>query len=188
MINNQLSLYLTKDNIAFLSKSVFHVILGSIFLALMAQVKIPLPFTVVPMSLQTLAVSLLAMSLGSFKAPFAVGTYLFQASLGLPVIAGGVSKSLWILSPTAGYLLACLLASYVVARVLEILKPKTFVKTYLILSLNEGIVLLFGSAWLSMFVGIDQAFTLGVAPFIPGALAKITVAATAYRPLQSFKS
>lgn len=40
--------------------SALQVILGSVFLAIMAQAAIPLPFTPVPISLQTLGVALLA--------------------------------------------------------------------------------------------------------------------------------
>ncbi len=52
--------------------SILQVVLGSLFLAASAQVSIPLPFTPVPISLQSLAVVLLAISLGPRKATYAI--------------------------------------------------------------------------------------------------------------------
>jgi biotin transport system substrate-specific component len=164
------------------------IILGSVFLGLMAQVAVPIPFTPVPLSLQSLGVSLLAITLGSKRAPLAVVTYLLQATCGLPVLAYGVCKPLWILFPTAGYLISFVIASYVTAALLEKQRSPSHVKTWLILSLNEGIILTIGSLWLTLFVGWNNALALGVIPFLPGALIKITAATTAYRPLKSVRS
>ena len=68
---------------------------GSILLALIAQVAIPLPFTPVPLSLQTFAVFMLALTLGSKKGTAAVVTYLIQGTLGFPVFAGGLFPWRW---------------------------------------------------------------------------------------------
>lgn len=157
--------------------SLLQVLAGSILLALCAQVAIPLPFTPVPVSLQSLGVALLAVALGPKKATLAVIAYLAQASMGLPVLAAGSVNPLWMFGPRAGYLLGFVVSAYVVGRLMEKSKNNHFVKTWLILSLNEIIILLLGAAWLGSFVGWQNSFAMGVMPFIPGALLKISAAA-----------
>ena len=164
------------------------ILLGSVFLSIMAQIAIPLPYTPVPMTLQTLAVALLAISLGSTKAPLAVIAYLLQATAGLPVLAGGAVRPLWMIGQNAGYLLSYIFVSYLVAKLLEHFKPVGFVKTWLILSVLELCILSIGSVWLGYFVGWENAFSMGMLAFLPAAAVKVTVAATSYKPVQWIKS
>jgi biotin transport system substrate-specific component len=170
------------------SMLLLQVLLGSVFLGLMAQISVPLPFTPVPFSLQTLGVALLAISLGSRKAPLAVMAYLLQATLGFPVIAGGLSKPLWMISPTAGYLIAFVISSFLTAKLLERARSSSWIKTWLAFTVNEVTILLIGSLWLALFVGGSKAFLLGALPFIPGALVKIAVAASSVKPIRWIKS
>jgi biotin transport system substrate-specific component len=163
------------------------VLFGSIFLAIMAQIAIPLPFTPVPMSLQTLAIAILAITLGPKKAPLAVLAYLAQATVGLPVLAAGTVNSLWIIGPLAGYLLGFVASAFVVAKLLSTTKQSSFYKNWLILSLNEITILALGSLWLSYFVGFQNAITMGILPFIPCALIKITIAASSIKPINWLK-
>ena len=164
------------------------VVTGSIFLAIVSQLAVPLPFTPVPMSLQTLGVMLLAMTLGPRKAALAVAGYLTQATMGLPVLAGGIANPFWFLLPRAGYLLSFVAAAYITGTLLEKVKDRGLLKSWLILSLNEATILVGGSLWLGLFVGFDSSLALGVVPFIPGAIAKITLATTAEKPLNRFRS
>lgn len=163
---------------------VLQVIVGSLFLGLMAQIAIPLPFTPVPLSMQTFGVSLLAISLGSRKASLAALTYLVQATMGLPVLAKGLSNPLWMLGLNAGYLIGFVAASYIVGKLIERRQSAPFAKNWLILSLNEGIILLLGATFLGFYVGWENAFAMGVLPFIPGALLKITMAASSIKPIE----
>lgn len=163
---------------------VIKVVIGSVFLGLISQIAIPLPFTPVPITLQTLGVSLLAISLGPRKAPMAVLTYLFQATLGLPVLAGGVSNPLWMATPKAGYLVGFVFAAYLTATLIEKYKKTPLWKIWFALSANDGLILTIGACWLSFFVGFEKGFLLGFVPFIPGALVKISMAWISFRPLE----
>jgi len=164
------------------------VVLGSIFLGLMAQLAIPLPFNPIPLSVQTLAISLLAISLGSRKAPLAVMAYLVQATFGLPVLAGGLSNPLWMIGPKAGYLIGFVLVAYLVAASIENQKKKNFFKSWMTFALGEIILLSCGSLWLSYFIGLEKAFLLGFLPFLPGALVKISIATCSLMSFQWAKS
>lgn len=165
--------------------SLLQVLAGSILLALTAQVAVPLPFTPVPVSLQTFGVALLAITLGSRKAPLAVLAYLAQASMGLPVLAAGRVNPAWLFGPNAGYLIGFVVASFVVGKLLEKSPKASFGKNWLTLSLNEITILAVGSVWLSFFVGWENSLAMGVIPFLPGALLKITMAASARKVLRS---
>lgn len=168
--------------------SLLQVIVGSIFLGLLSQIALSLPFTPVPLSMQTLGVALLTLSLGWRKATLAVGAFLLQATAGLPVLAGGLSNPLWMIGPKAGYLIGFMLSAYIVGRMIEKRQNNSFIKNWLILSLNEGIILFSGALWLSLFVGWENTIALGVLPFLPGALIKITIAASSIKPIEWVKA
>lgn len=163
--------------------AIIQVILGSVFLAMMAQVSIPLPFSPVPLTLQTLTVALLAATLGRKKAALAVMGYLLQATLGWPVLAGGVFNPLWMIGPRAGYLIGFVAAAYFVGLCLETQEKPTFAKSFLSFMLGEAIILIMGAMWLSMYVGKENALLMGFYPFVVGGLLKATVAAAAVKPL-----
>lgn len=170
-----------KETIAW---NTLQVILGSIFLGLMAQVALPLPFTPVPISLQTLGVALMAIALGSKKAPLAVLLYLFQATCGLPVLAGGSINPLWMLGPRAGYLFGFVLSSYLIGRLIESKTNPSGIWCFLSIALGEMSILLTGTLWLSAFVGLNNAFYMGFFPFLIGAAAKVTMASGSIKPIQ----
>src|SRR5512142_2393996 len=76
---------------------------GSLFVALMAQVRIPLPFTPVPLTGQTLAVLVVGAALGARKGAASLVLYLLAGLIGLPVFHGGTHGAAVVLGPTGGY-------------------------------------------------------------------------------------
>lgn len=178
------------DKDAYLA-SCIQVLTGSILLALSAQVSLPLPFTPVPLSLQTFALFIMAMTLGSKKASLAVILYLVQGSVGLPVFAGGTVNPMWLIGPKAGYLIGFVLAAYLIGKLAEANRERSLFETALILLMGELTILGCGSAWLSLFVGASNAINAGILPFIAGDFVKIVAAALSFRPLtralQKFK-
>lgn len=160
-------------------KSTLQVLGASILLALVSQIAIPLPFTPIFISMQTLAVFMIGLTLGSKKAPAAVVAYLAQGTLGLPVFAGAIAKPLWFMAPGAGYLMGFIAAAWIIGKLSE-QKEHSFSKTVAFLVLAEASILVPGSLWLSYFVGFSNAISLGVVPFLVGDILKLaTVAAIA---------
>ncbi|MCB1113811.1 MAG: biotin transporter BioY [Chlamydiia bacterium] len=157
---------------------------GSVLLALISQVAIPLPFTPVPLSLQTFTIFMLAMTLGSKKGTASVLTYLAQGTIGLPVFAGGLSNPAWIMGPRGGYLIGFALAAWVVGKLYESCSNKSLKNTLLILFAGEAMILIPGALWLAAFVGYSNAFSLGVAPFLAGGALKIIAASLLIAPTQ----
>ncbi len=75
---------------------------GSLIVAGLAQIRIPLPFTPVPLTGQTLGVLLVAAALGSSRGAASLALYLVEGLLGLPVFAGGPLGIARLLGPTGG--------------------------------------------------------------------------------------
>jgi biotin transport system substrate-specific component len=161
-------------------KSVVLVVAFSLFIALSAQVVIPLPFTPVPITLQTFAVLLTGALLGSRLGAAAVLLYVVEGTAGLPFFRGGNGGWLYLaVSPTAGYLLAYPLAAFVTGWLAERGWDRKFLTAAAAIGIGS-IVILFGG-WLGLlrFYSTGQAFALGVVPFIIGDIVKIALAAAA---------
>src|SRR5438093_8409946 len=90
------------------------VVLGAVIVALAAQVSVPLPGTPVPMTLQPMAVLLVAGLLGPQLGALSMILYLAMGAAGLPVFTPtvplvGVAR---LFGPTGGYLLAYPVAAW----------------------------------------------------------------------------
>ena len=79
---------------------------GALFLALCSQIRIPLPFTPIPLTCQTLSILFLAVTLGSKQALAVTIVYLSAGLIGLPVFAGCFSNPLAFFEASGGYLFA----------------------------------------------------------------------------------
>ena len=90
--------------------------------ALTARVTIFLPFTPVPITLQTLAVVLSGLVLGARGGALAQLVYLGLLAAGLPVDAKGLGPAA-LFGPTAGYLLGFVPAAFVTAGAAILWRP-----------------------------------------------------------------
>ena len=158
-------------------------ILGfSIFMALCSHISIPLPFTPVPITLQTLAVLLTGAALGSKRGGLALLLYLAEGAIGLPVfapVAGSPGGFLALLSFTGGYLWSFPIAAFVVGLLCERGLDRSLWTSALAMLPGTLIIYLLGALQLGLVLhlNIAQAYTFGVAPFIIGDLLKLIVAA-----------
>lgn len=158
-------------------------ILGfSILIGLSAQISIPLPFTPVPITGQTLTVLLTGAVLGSRRGALAVLTYLAQGFAGLPVFAGGKFGLAALFGPTGGYLLGFVVAAFVTGWLAERGWDRDFKTNALAMLAGNVVIYLVGLPWLAVFTGANQAIALGLLPFIPGDLLKLALA-TALLPI-----
>lgn len=145
-----------------------------VFLA--AFVRIPLPFTPVPLTLQTLAVLLSAGWLGR-KAVYSQALYLVLGAAGLPVFQGTAGGVAHLLGPTGGYLAGFVLASCLAGWAME--KPRGILITALTMATASLLILALGSLWLGVLLKLSplRAIELGVVPFFAGDLVKSGLAA-----------
>ena len=143
---------------------------GSLFLALMSQISIPLPFTAVPLTLQTLSIFLLGGILGPRRGLLALLAYLIEGTCGLPVFHGGRVNPLWMLSLHTGYLVGFPLAAYAVGKLTE--GREKFFRFLLAMLVGEAIILGLGTSWIALSQGWKKAFMIGAFPFLIGASLK----------------
>jgi biotin transport system substrate-specific component len=150
---------------------------ASVFIALAAQIAIPVPFSPVPITGQTLAVLLTGILLGSKRGAGAVLLYCAEGILGLPVFAGGSSGIYHLVGPTGGYLLAFIPAAYACGFLAERGWDRNVGRTLIMMVLGKIIIYTGGLFWLSFYVGSGQVLIMGLYPFIPGMIIKIFLAA-----------
>lgn len=148
--------------------------------ALAAFVRVPLPFTPVPMTLQTLVVLLSAGFLGR-RAAASQALYLALGAAGLPVFNGAAGGAAHLLGPTGGYLAGFVLAAWLAGWTLE--RPRGLAATSALMALATLVILSLGACWLGVLMRLEppRAFELGVAPFLAGDLVKAILAALAVR-------
>ena len=155
-------------------KSLIVIFLGSIILAISAKIKIP--FYPVPMTMQTFVVLFLGVSFGYKIAISAVGLYLIEGILGLPVFSNSPERGIGLVyftGPTMGYLIGFLSASFLASFI-------KFKDNYLIiffrLVLAVSTIYILGILWLGTLIGWDKpVIELGVTPFLLAELFKIVL-------------
>lgn len=161
------------------------VLLGSLFLGLLAQVSIILPFTPVPITGQSLGVALIGASLGRKLGFLTVVTYLVEGLAGLPVFSAGGFGLAKILGPTGGYLVAFPFAAALIGFLVEKYgADRKFFSTLFSMLAGDVITFSLGALWLgvwlslgSKFPGVWGVLMMGVIPFLPGSLIKASLAA-----------
>jgi biotin transport system substrate-specific component len=153
---------------------------GALFVAILAQVKIPLPFTPVPLTGQTFAVLLIAAALGSKRGAASMVFYIALGAFGLPVFAGGAAGMAYLSGATLGYLIGFVLAAYVVGLLAERGLERDFRTSILPFLAGTVIIYACGVAWLTVVLGsFGKAVTAGFLPFVVGDIIKLVAAALA---------
>jgi biotin transport system substrate-specific component len=152
---------------------------GALFVAALAQVKIPLPFTPVPLTGQTFAVLLVGAMLGSKRGVASLALYTLMGAVGLPFFAGGASGLAYLSGPTLGYLIGFVVAAYAVGTVAEWGLERSVRTSPVPFLAGTLVIYIFGAGWLAILFGIEKALTLGVLPFIIGDAIKLVLAALA---------
>ena len=168
-----------------LLQPVILILLGSLFIALLAQVSIPLPFTPVPITGQTLGVALVGAALGRKLGFLTLITYLVEGISGLPVFAAGGFGIARIMGPSGGYLLAYPFAAALIGYLVERYgTDRKFFPTLLSMLAGDLITFTVGATWLGVWLSVGNKFPgvmgvliMGVIPFLPGSLIKASIAA-----------
>lgn len=150
------------------------VLFGSLFLAAMAQVSIPL--YPVPMTLQTFGIFLLAIGQGKKKALYSTLLYVGLISLGMPFLANGTSNSLWYMFPCVGYIAAFPIAAYVIGKLVEMKENPSSLWMMGSILAGQAIIYTMGVAGLTKFLSFEQSLISGCLIFMPLAGVKLLAA------------
>lgn len=150
-------------------------LLGLAMLSALAQLKMALPWTPVPITGQTFGVALLALLWGSRLSFSIFAAYLGIGFLGAPVFAGGASG--FLIGPTMGYLAGMFIASWVVGKLSDKGWTENYWKALVACYIGSTIIFSCGIIGLSFFIPADKLLIAGVLPFLPGDLFKNLLAA-----------
>lgn len=143
----------------------------ALLLAASAQLAIPLPFTPVPITGQTLVVLLGAIVLGATRAT--AGSLLF--------IAAGVAGVPWFAvtgGATIGYIVGFVAAAMVVGAIAQRGLARTPLQVAGAMVVGNAVIYAFGATGLALVVGLSPsaAITAGVLPFLIGDAIKLAAA------------
>lgn len=155
---------------------IFAAILSGVALMTLAA-HTQIPFWPVPMTLHTMAVMAFAITLGPRMASAIFVAYLGAGAAGLPVFSGTPERGLglaYMTGPTGGYLLGFLIASALTGW---LALGRGIVGRTLAMLAGLAVVYALGLLWLAQFVAGGTVVELGLAPFLPGDLAKIAIVA-----------
>ncbi len=156
------------------------IMIGSFFVAIFAQVKIPLPFTPVPLTGQTFAVLLVAAAFGSKRGAASMALYIALGAFGLPIFAGGASGAAYLSGATLGYLIGFILSAYIVGLLAERGFERSVRTSFIPFLAGTAIIYTCGVSWLAFELGsFDKALTAGFIPFLAGDTIKLLAASFA---------
>lgn len=150
--------------------------IAALLLAVSSKICIPLWFSPIPITAQTLAVMVISLALSRRRAISATLLYLSGALFHLPLFALHSTGAALLFGTSGGYLFGFILQAYVIGLLLERENSK---KSSFVLSVVLAASLLqlcVGTFWLASFVGIKAAFVMGFFPFLPGDALKLFMA------------
>ncbi|MBN9046637.1 MAG: biotin transporter BioY [Rhizobiales bacterium] len=153
-------------------------LVGTAVLTLSAKTKVDLLY--VNVTMQTCAVFALSALYGSRLAVATVALYLLEGALGLPVFTGTPEKGIglaYMVGPTGGYLLAYLVAAWMVGRAADKGLARNPLALGGVMLMAEAVILVLGAGWLACLFGLEKGITYGFGIFIVGDLVKLALAA-----------
>ena len=158
-------------------KQALRIAFFTVVILLSAQIRIQIPGTPVPFTLQTLGILLAGMALGPLEGVSSVLGYLALVALGIDgrgVAAFG--------SPTAGFLLGFLPGAFIAGLAWRSSERTRFALSVVCGLLGVTVVFVCGMAWLATYThSWAAAFMAAVVPFIFVDFGKVLLAASLVR-------
>ena len=153
--------------------SIITVFLGSLLLIASAKIKVPL--YPVPMTLQPLAVLMIAMLFGKNLATLTVGLYIFKGIIGLPVFAFG-GGLMYLMGPTGGFILGFLASAFVVGFLADRGWGRKVLLAMISMLIGMTVIYSLGIFQLALLKGFNFALLKGFYPFLLGDFYKLLLA------------
>jgi len=144
--------------------------------AALSFLRVPLPFTPVPITGQTLGTMLAGILLGAGDGAISQVVYVLLGIAGLPLF-GGLAGPGVLMGPTGGYLVGLIGGAYVTGWIAD---RKPGPSGIVLGCVVGGVILVYipGALWLAIItqMGISGAIVAGVLPYIPGDIIKVLAA------------
>lgn len=148
---------------------IFMVVVSVAFMALMANIRIPL--WPVPITMQTFGIFVIAFFFGSKKGFLAILAYLLAGLVGFGVFAGYSSGFAPFIGPTGGYLVGFIFMALIVGWMIESGYGRTKKSVLMCMLVGEIVLYTFGLAGLWLYLGdvsFAEVLMKGFVPFIIG--------------------
>ncbi|QPC94106.1 biotin transporter BioY [Mesorhizobium sp. INR15] len=174
-----ISLALPEKGAARLATQLFLAIVGTLVLTLSAKTKVVLG--PVDISMQTLAVFLIAAAFGMRLGVATLLLYMAEGAMGLPVFQGTPEKGIgmvYMLGSTGGYLAGFVIMAAIVGWAADRGWDRHPIKLFNAMLVAEVVMMAMGFAWLALLIGPEKSWQFGVVPFIVGDLIKVALAAS----------
>jgi biotin transport system substrate-specific component len=171
------SLALPESGIARLAVQALLVVGGTLLLTLSAKTKVVLG--PVDLSMQTLAVLLIAATFGFRLGLATLLLYMAEGAAGFPVFQSTPEKGIglaYMMGSTGGYLAGFVAMAAIVGWAADRGFDRNPFKLFGAMLVAEVVMMALGFAWLATLIGADKAWTFGVAPFIVPDLIKVALA------------
>ena len=159
-------------------------------LAITAQISFPMPFGV-PITMQSFAVTLAGIVLGSRNGALSTFIYMLVGMIGLPVFANFMGGWQVLVGPTGGFILSFPIMAYLIGLGTE-LRAKKKCTYWLGIILGTSLNLLCGTLMFCVLTNstLLVGFTTCILPFIPASILKASLASmlglSIRRRLQAF--
>jgi biotin transport system substrate-specific component len=144
-------------------------------------IRIPLPFSPVPITMQTLFTYMAGAILGGSLGALSQLVYILVGISGLPIFAGGNAGLSVLIGPTGGYLVGFVAGTFVIGKLTE--AKKNLGLPWLLTCMVIGTTIIYTSGIIQLMnwmrIDLPKAVIIGATPFIAGDLIKMLVAAYA---------
>ncbi len=155
-----------------LLKNIFLILSGTLFLALMSQLTIPLPY--VPITGQTFAVMLIGLVYGRKLGSYTLLSYIAAGSAGIPVFAN-FKSGIPFLFPSGGFIIGFFFAALICGYFADRGWTKSPFRLALVLLMAHFVLYLFGLMQLWIFFPQKDILKIGLIPFISGDILKMVL-------------
>ncbi|TGQ66911.1 MAG: biotin transporter BioY [Mesorhizobium sp.] len=173
------SLAMPQDGASRLAVQFFLAIAGTLLLTLSAKTKVVLG--PVDISMQTLAVLLIAAAFGLRLGVATLLLYMAEGAMGFPVFQGTPEKGIgiaYMIGSTGGYLAGFVVMAAIVGWASDRGWDRHPIKLFNAMLVAEVVMMAMGFAWLALLIGAEKSWQFGVLPFIVGDLIKVALAAS----------
>ena len=154
------------------ARAVGLVLIGTALLALAAHIQVP--FWPVKLSMQSFVVLGIGIAYGGRLGVATIVAYMLEGAVGLPVFQGGAGV-VYMMGPTAGYLLGFVLVAGVVGYCTERGAMRRIPTALGAILLGEVAIYAPGVAWLAVLFGAEKSVAYGVMPFVSGEVLKVAL-------------
>ena len=173
------SLALPDKGAARLATQLLLAIAGTLLLTLSAKTKVMIG--PVDISMQTLAVLLIAAAYGMRLGVATVLLYMAEGAMGFPVFQSTPEKGIgiaYMLGSTGGYLAGFVVMAAIVGWAADRGWDRHPIKLFNAMLVGEIVMMAMGFAWLALLIGPEKSWQFGVLPFVVGDLIKVALAAS----------